>query len=169
MQPGEGSEVTDLGRLLTWLLAALVVVSGGGVLYIAATPSQTPQAYTEFYVLNADGQAAEYPTNLSVGEQATVRLGVVNYEGESTSYRLSVRAGERTLQTREVSLVQSERWEEPVTFRLETAGSHRVRFLLFKNPAGTGEQEPDLQLRLWVNVSKSVDPTVATVGPRPVS
>ncbi len=47
--------------------------------------------FTEFYVLDPGGKAEDYPTNLKIGEEGEVIIGIVNHEYTNSSYHLEVR------------------------------------------------------------------------------
>ena len=85
-------------KQLTWTgnkwdktVSAILVVSmltAVGVLgYVLATP-KVGEKFTEFYVLGSEGEAAGYPAEMSVGDEATIILGIVNHEQEQVSYRV---------------------------------------------------------------------------------
>jgi len=47
-------------------------------------------AFTEFYILGSNGTASDYPRNLSVGEDVTVILGIVNHEFRTINYTIDI-------------------------------------------------------------------------------
>ena len=55
----------------------------------SSTPRQG-ERFTEFYILGSNHLASDYPTNLSVGENATVILGVINHEDAFRYYSVEV-------------------------------------------------------------------------------
>lgn len=59
--------------------------------YIIATP-QAGERFTEFYILGLEGRAERYPTQLMVGEEGKVRVGIIDREHETASYWVEVRA-----------------------------------------------------------------------------
>ncbi|MFH0914556.1 MAG: DUF1616 domain-containing protein [Chloroflexota bacterium] len=140
-----------MGRLNRALSVVLVVTILGllGVLgYILAIPKPGEQ-FTEFYLLGAQGKAADYPRELVLGEEARVVAGIINHESTRVSYGLEVRvngAADRKLGP--IALGDSEKWEEPVSFTArQTGDQQKVEFLLYKD--GTPYLQP---LYLWVNV-----------------
>ena len=70
--------------LIVSILAAVSVLG-----YTLATP-KVGEKFTEFYVLGPGGEASGYPTDLLVGEEASVILGVINHEQEETSYLIEI-------------------------------------------------------------------------------
>lgn len=138
-----------LRRALTWTLAVALLLAVAGTVYLAVDPPETTEPFTEFYILGPGGNASGYPTNLSVGEEGTVIVGIVNHEHERVTYRLVLELAGEVIEERRVTVDDEATWEEPVTFTVEEPGRQRLRFLLYK---GEVEGEPYRHLRLWVEV-----------------
>jgi uncharacterized membrane protein len=110
---------------------------------------------TEFYILGPDGKAADYTSELVVGDEGSVIIGIVNREHETASYRVTVAIdGRENGNMGPVRLADGEKWEEQITYMPDRAGDNqRLEFYLYKND----NPEPYLKpLRLWLNV-KSPD------------
>src|SRR4030042_4238168 len=143
--------MSKLNRALSIFFAAAIVVTAGFIIYIAATPSKG-EKFTEFYILNTEGKAQDYPKQVVLGEPVDVLIGVVNHEYQPASYRIdinidSIKANEINIGT----LAYQQKWQEKVKFTPQVAGKGaRVDFYLYKN----GENEPYLKepLRLFINV-----------------
>ena len=137
------------------LLVILVIVLAGalGMLgYIIAQP-QAGESYTEFYILGVDGEAADYPAELVVGEPGKVVVGIINQEHEAVSYRVEVRIeGMANNEIGPIVLEHEQRWEGEVSFVPTVSGeSEKVEFWLYQN----GEAEPCLEpLHLWLSVNQ---------------
>lgn len=144
----------SLERALTWALAAVLVVAVVGTVAIAVDPPQTTEPYTEFYVLNAEGEAADYPTNLSVGEEATVIVGVGNQERQATRYTVVARLGDRIVTERSVELAVDDSREITVTFAPRRSGDQQLRLLLYRG-VSTDAGGPYRSLRLSLHVTAS--------------
>lgn len=144
------------------LLAAALVTAG--TLTFVMTTDRRGDAFTEFYILDDEGNAAEYPTKLAPGENATVVVAVANREHRATDYTVNVtsqrgefvRDGDafvplesQALGSWEVSLDHEDREMRAFNFSLEEEGMHRVRFALGLEGA---EEEPYRALHLWVEV-----------------
>lgn len=138
-------------RLLRGTLAVLVVCAIGGAIYLSINPLGTPEPNTEFYVLNEDGQAADYPGNLSVSEEGTVQVGIQNNEGTQMAYRIVVQSESREFLSRDVTVAAGESWQSPVTFAFDSTGQKRVELLLFRE----GSESPYRELRLVISVEGS--------------
>lgn len=144
----------SLESALTWTLAAVLVVAVVGTVAIAVNPPRTTEPYTEFYVLNAEGEAEDYPTNLSVGEEATVIVGVGNQEREAQGYTILARLGTRVVAERSVELAVDESLEFSVTFAARNPGDQRLRLLLYRGaPSDGGEAYRSLRISLNVTAS----------------
>ena len=141
-------------RLLTWVLAIALVASVAGVIYIAVTPQETTDPYTEFYVLGSDGNASEFPTNLSVGESGRLIVGLTNHEHERTTYTVVLVLENRTVEKRTVAVADERTWEQEFSFAPQSAGDKRLRILLYKGENANPDEEAYRSLRLFVAVSE---------------
>lgn len=136
-------------RVLTWVLAIALVLSLAGVVYVALVPPQTGDTFTEFYLLGPNGNASEYPTNLTTNETGTVIIGVSNHERKSVEYRVRVtRNGTQTAE-RTISVADGETREFRVNLTAPAdPGRYRFRFLLYNETS----PDPYLRTRLWIQV-----------------
>ena len=125
------------GKSLSIVLILISVSTIGALTYSIAVPPIT-ERFTEFYVLNSEGKADNYPRDLAVGEQAKVIIGVVNREHETASYVLEVKINGTSNNTAvPLILNQAEKWQETITFRPSTAGDRqKVEFLLYRSEQG---------------------------------
>lgn len=140
-------------RFLTWLLALTLVASVVGTLAIAVSPPNPTESYTEFYVLDDDGDAEGYPTNLTVGQSGRVIVGISNHEHRDQTYTVTLVLGDRTLESRTLT-VQNERTSDfTVSFSADEPGRERLHVRLYRGEDTSGE--PYRKLRLWLNVSAS--------------
>jgi uncharacterized membrane protein len=119
-------------------LVIAIVVAVGVLIYVIATP-RIGERYSEFYVLGMNDKAADYPTNLKVGQTGRVILGIVNHEQGDTAYRIEIDIGGQKIgEVAGFSLRDGEKWEQTVTFTPAGAGDgQRAEFLLYKNTAAT--------------------------------
>ena len=120
--------------------------------YVIATPV-AGEKFTEFYILGLQGKATDYPTELKVGEEGKVIVGIVNREQENVTYRVKVRIdGVEISETEPIILEHGDKSERIISFTPTKAGErHKVEFLLYKD----GEDEPCLEpLHLWLDVTE---------------
>lgn len=137
---------------VTWILAAVVVLSLVGVVYFAVTPAASNDPYTEFYVLGTEGNASDYPTNLSVGESGTVTVGISNHEGESVTYTVVLRLNQEAVASRGVTVPAGSTWERQFSFTRRSPGQQELRILLYRGPSTGNGNEPYRWLRLRIGV-----------------
>lgn len=142
----------SLHRALTWALALALLAAIAGTVYLAVTPQETTDPYTEFYILGPGGNASGYPTNLTVGETGTVIVGITNHEHEVTTYTLVLALANETVERRTVEVADEATWEERVSFVPTEPGRQRLRFLLYKGTDPDLVDEPYRHLRLWLEV-----------------
>jgi uncharacterized membrane protein len=76
---------TKLDRALTVILVIAIAASLITLVYVVAVPRQG-ESFTEFYILGPGGMAADYPHNLTVGQNASIIVGVANHEHREVSY-----------------------------------------------------------------------------------
>lgn len=138
-------------RILSIVLVLTAVVAIGAIGYMFAAPPPGEQ-FTEFYVLGPGGEAADYPTQLTLGDEGTVLIGIVNHQGEETSYGLEVTTdGVKDSEVGPIVLAQGDTWEERVSFVPQHGGdSQKVEFVLYRD----GENEPCQTLHLFVDVGE---------------
>lgn len=118
--------------------------------YMLAMPQETGERFTEFYILGLEGKATDYPTELGIGEEGRVILGIVNREYQRVNYRVEIAIdGVRNREIGPLILEHRERWEGEANFAPTKAGDNqKVEFMLYE------EGKPLLkeQLHLWINV-----------------
>ena len=140
-----------LDKALSIFLIVAILAALGSIIYIAATPKES-EKFTEFYILNTEGKAQNYPRQAVPGEPVEIVLGVVNHEYEPASYKVEIKIGNTGANEINIgTLTNGEKWEEEVNFTPQVVGEgQRVDFYLYKN----GEDEPYLKepLRLYIDV-----------------
>jgi len=138
-----------LNKVLSAVLILAILGALGTLAYIIATP-EVGERFTEFYILGPEGKATDYPSELKVGEEARVLVGVVNRERETMSYRIEVRIdGVINNEVESIVLEHKEKLERIVTFTPDKPGERqKVEFLLYKQ----GQTKVYQSLYLWINV-----------------
>jgi len=165
--PGWGGSTWD--KVLSVVLVVAILGALGTLGYVIAAP-KVGERFTEFYLLGAEGKAADYPRELAVGEEAEVTVGIVNHEHKPVSYRVEVRVGGvENNEVGPVALEHEQKWEGAVSFTPDKAGDNqKVEFILYKG----GEAEPYLMLHLWIDVGEkkglSIPPNV-NIGELPLT
>lgn len=121
-----------------------------GTLGYAITKPKTGEKFTEFYVLNSEGQAQNYPTNIRLRAVTPVIIGIVNHEQRETSYSIDVMIDgilDNTIGP--IVLKSEEKFENTASFTPQKTGDNqKVEFFLYIN----GQSDASQELHLWVNV-----------------
>ena len=144
-----------LDRVLSIVLILAIVGAIGTLGYVIASP-RVGERFTEFYILGLEGRAEGYPTELTVGEEGRVILGITNREHEIMGYEVKIKI-DGVLQQRigPIELAHEQGWREEVGFVPQEPGKdQKVQFVLYKIPALDAEGEPGLTLHLWIDVKE---------------
>lgn len=136
---------TMIDKILSVILITSVI-SACAMFYVMLKPKNT-ENLTAFYILGPNGKASDYPTNLKLGEEAEVIIGIVNHEYENLTYKLEIRFNGIIIHEEYVSLVKNKTWETPFTFVGTSIGEdQKLEFLLYKG------EEVYRTLHLWVDI-----------------
>jgi LysM repeat protein len=168
------ADLTSLGRLTT-VSGLIAVVAATTIIFILLLGQRSgSDKFSEFYLLGADDTADGYPTTLSVGEKASLTLGIVNHEGKDAIYDVSLFIN-GTLADRiiGVRLKPREQWQRSLTFTLTEGGENQLmEFVLYRDR----HSRPYRTLRLWVDgqetlaASEVIEEVLAeTEAPTPAS
>ena len=158
----EWESSSRLDKALTVVLIIAIITSVGALAYVVTHPRQG-EAFTEFYILGPNGTASGYPTNLTVGENGTVIIGIVNHEGRNVTYYVQIWLVNLTWDNTTNTTIVYEmypmpgwfnvslppvpvniegnwtpQYERNYTFSINEPGRWQVWFLLFK------DEEPEL-------------------------
>ena len=162
---------SKLDRALTIILAASIIIAVASLIYVIITP-KAGEKFTELYILGVGGDATVYPSNLAVGENGTVIIGVVNHEYRAINYTVEVWLINQTVvynestdenETRynhmwfmdKISIMLNHtpvdiegswepQWEYNYTFSIDKKGEDlKLAFLLFTTPADTYSYDED--------------------------
>ena len=80
---------TKVDRALTIILVIAILSSVIALAYVIAVPRQG-ESFSEFYLLGPGGKAANYPQNLTVGEDTWVTVGIANHNHRTINYTVEV-------------------------------------------------------------------------------
>jgi uncharacterized membrane protein len=136
-------------KILSIILIISIILAVSATIYIVVKPHQG-EKFTEFYILGENGKAADYPTNMTVGETGNVTIGIVNHEYRTVDYTLVVESNNTTLMEKNVTLDKGAKVEIPYNFTVGSAGQKEIKFLLYKLPDNETSYR---DLHLWVTVS----------------
>lgn len=143
------SSESRVDEVLTVILIIAIIIAISLTVYVIVTPKQG-EKFTEFYILSPNGTAADYPTDLKVGEAGEVIIGIVNHEYANTSYRMEVELNEEVINETAVVLSHNDTLESSFVFKAKTNGTaQKLEFLLYKDK----EQPVYRSLHLWLDVN----------------
>jgi len=160
----------SLERILTLFLGTLLILSIFLTVYLIYAP-KVGARLTEFYILNSEYKAYDYPTEIYINKSYVVIIGIRNYEYKPMKYKVWVFLSNKTYDynytinitseyrwngtlsynsalTREVFLKHNETVFIPLNFTVSTPGRHKIVFLLTINDSNKVYRS----LHLWVNV-----------------
>ena len=146
---------SKIDRVFAVLLVLLILTSVVGLAHIIGNQKER-EHFTEFYILGANKTADGYPTDLVLGKNETVVVGIVNHEYRPVDYTMEMRLENQSLRLledqKQISIAHNMSWIEPVTFTPPFKGNNmKLEFLLFNE---TEKQTPYRNLHLWINVTK---------------
>jgi uncharacterized membrane protein len=135
-------------KVLNILLLVAVVGVLGTVAYVLIR-NKNGEKFTQFYVLNLDGKADNYPHDIVSGQSGSVLLDIVNDEGAAAMYKIEILIdGQPVNEIDSIVLSQGQQWEQPVTFTPSKTGDNQeVQFELFVNDSPLFQE-----LHLWIDV-----------------
>ena len=125
------------GKTLSIILVVTIIGAIGTLGYVIIKP-KVEEAFTEFYVLGPEGEAAGYSRDMVVGEEGKVILGIINREHRTVSYQIEVVVdGVEQPEPEAIVLEHNEKREVEVSFRVELPGANqRVEFRLYNGETG---------------------------------
>jgi hypothetical protein len=101
---------------LDTVVSVIVVLTFLGAIFTlgyVVTHPRTGEEFTEFYVVGAESQ----PSELAMGDEATVVLGIINRENDSMSYQVEVLVGGSPLAAvGPIELGHDQKWEGDIGF-----------------------------------------------------
>jgi uncharacterized membrane protein len=102
---------SKMDKILTGLLVLAVIGVIGTVGFVVARPNVS-EKFTEFYILGPQGKAQDYPSELVLGEEGVVIVGIVTNEREAMTYSLGITInGEKVNEISVIRLEQGEKWD----------------------------------------------------------
>jgi len=141
-------------KLLTIVLVISILSSVIALVYVVAVPRQG-ESFTEFYILGPGGNATGYPRNLTIGQDASVIIGIANHEHRTVRYTVELwlvnmsfvdnitqvhamyffESFNVTLEHTDVDLEGEwqPQWELPYEFNVTIEGNYKLWFLLYKD------------------------------------
>jgi len=137
-------------RILSIILILAIAGAIGILTYVIMMPS-TQETYTEFYILNENSKAINYPHIMKYGGSGTIVLGIVNHEETAISYRVVIKInGLQSSEVGPITLKDEEKWENEVVFTPTVVSTNqKVEFILYKEGKTYTEVA---SLHIWIDV-----------------
>jgi len=142
----------DGGRINKPVSIALGLAIIGTIIFLIYSVFFPPagESFSIFYILNSEGDEADYPAKLQVGENTELTLGIINQEHKQSSYNVEIRI-DNTMVSRlgPITLDNGEKYEQAVSFTPDRPGDEqKVEFLLFKQ----GQSDVYRSLHIYIDV-----------------
>ena len=99
-------------KILTIILILSIILAISTAVYVIFKPN--PNGSTEFNLLSPFGNASVYPTNLTVGENGTVILSIVNNESKTVDYHLVINSNGVVISEQNLTLTNGEKKRDPI-------------------------------------------------------
>ena len=107
--------INSLDKVLYIGLIVVVIGAISTLSYVIAKP-KAGEAFTNFYILGPEGKIENYPSELKLGEQAQVKLGIDNHENKEASYIVKViLQGKEAKEIGPIVLADDKTWLDEVT------------------------------------------------------
>ena len=123
----------NVDRTISAVILVFIIMGVIGVFYLVLNPIPS-EKFTEFYVLDVNGKAINYPSNMSVGEKSNLTVVVVNREYAKSSYQIQIMQDNQLLKKENITLDNGARKEIPFEFTAGPAGKNKLEFNLYKLP-----------------------------------
>ena len=144
--------MSTFDKILSAVLIAAIGLCTGFIICLSITPSSNDK-FTEFYILNENGKASDYPFVVKAGEPVTVVLGLINHEYQPVNYKILIKQNGAIIKTVTTGLLpDKQKWEEKVDFTIEGSGKSQSEFYLFTDD----DKEPHIKdpLILKLNIEQ---------------
>jgi uncharacterized membrane protein len=153
---------TNLEKILTIFVFLSIFLALSSIVYLIVEPKMG-ETFTDFYILNQNKEAVNFPQDISVGKNTSLLLGLINHEYKTMSYTIEIWLIQESRQyntskqenetiyqhawfmkTINITLDPSEitnkenqtiGWEYNYTFAITKIGYYKLAFLLFTTPS----------------------------------
>jgi uncharacterized membrane protein len=136
----------DKGVIIAVAVSLIIIIGVVAGYYVYHVIYEKPEGYTDIYVLDSQGKAVNYTFNLTVNQNATFNVYVVNHMGDTESYQVQekITTGPISqlpidiapLNTYAKTLADGETWSIQAPVTLQSAGSYAIFFELWSNNSG---------------------------------
>ncbi len=138
-------------KILTAVLITAILISISLIIYINAAPNPRDR-FTEFYILNTGGKAADFPGQVRSDEPVELILGIVNHEMGTVPYKVKIMAQTTLVKSVDIGVLPNGgKWEQKVSFIPVTRGTgQRYEFFLYSGESDKPHIDSPLVLILDV-------------------
>ena len=124
----------NFDKKISSIIIVLLVFAVVAVAYIIVNPSPN-EKFTELYILGANNQAGDYPTNISLNQAGNVTIGIVNHEDRTTNYNMITSLNGVAISNQNYTLENNETKNISFSFTPTTTGNNQtLTFNLYKLP-----------------------------------
>ncbi len=161
----KNSSKNKLNKALTIILTVAILLSIIFLIYIIITPHKG-EKFTEFYLLGPDGNATGYPSNLTIGENESLIIGIVNHEYKTVNYTVEIWLINQTTTEENETVYHNmwymniinvtlnhtpidieerwkSQWEYNYIFNINQSGLFKLAFLLYTEPTENYSYDKD--------------------------
>ena len=146
---------SKMDKILSIILVISILVSIGILIFILVTPREG-ESFTELYILGSGGKACNYSTDILVGEESSLIIGLVNHEHKVINYTIEIWLVNYSIVNENISINHlyfmdsisvtldsipvdiegnwTPQWERVYNFSINQSGNYKIWFLLFKEP-----------------------------------
>lgn len=132
-----------LEKIAAFVLFLAIIISA-----FYAITLKPREHYTEFFILNDNSKAGDYPKKLAPGQNATIIAGIINHEQAAANYRLQVDLDRKKILENTIELKDGEKNLQNITFKPSGSGDQKLELRLYKD---NSSQPYSLHLYLVVN------------------
>jgi uncharacterized membrane protein len=161
---------SKLEKVLILFLGISIIFAFSTLFYVISNPLPG-ETFTEFYILGPREKIAGYPSNLSIGENGSIIIGLVNHEYRAINYTIEIwlvnetTFYNRTEQKNETIYTHmwfmnkitkplnntpltndkewESQWEYNYNFQIQRRGEYKLTFLLYTTPTPNYNQYED--------------------------
>ena len=76
-------------KILKIIACISIIIAVASIIYVIIIPKIGP-SFTEFFILDEEGDTTNYTRNLKIGENSTINIGLINYEHKIMNYTIEV-------------------------------------------------------------------------------
>jgi len=137
-------------RKVIWVVVLLAAFGAVSTLIYFEVSLPGKSVPTDFYILNAEGKAENYPSQVKAGDNVTLTAVVINHESQTTAYSIrAVTNGNVAGETTTPALATEAKWQGKVDFIVGKAGTgQKIDFYLYKE----GEEQPYFKDPLYIYI-----------------